>query len=111
MNNTDKLIKKLEKEYENFISKIKDTGVDTAINNSYEIVIKQAIIDYISCEEIDNNELQALLKKDNLLNELYNEWMRTDCNIYTTVGEVVEERIEEIANEYAEKKKDKGRER
>ena len=105
------LINKLEKEYENFISEIKDKDVDTVINNSYEIVIKQAIIDYISCEKTDNNELQALLKTDNLLNELYNEWMRRDCNIYTTVGEVVNERFEEIVNEYAENKKDKGRER
>lgn len=111
MNNTDKLIKKLEKEYEKFIYKIKETGVDNVINNAYEIVIKQAIIDYISCEEIDNTEVQALLKKDNLLNELYNEWMDTDCNIYRTVGEVVQERIEEIANVYVEKEKDKGRER
>ena len=28
MNNTEKLIKKLEKEYEKFISKIKYTGID-----------------------------------------------------------------------------------
>lgn len=111
MNNTEKLIKKLEKEYEKFISKIKYTGIDNVINNAYEIVIKQAIIDSISCEEIDNTEVQALLKKDNLLNELYNEWMDSDCNIYRTVGEVVEEKIDEIAVECLKSKKAKGRER
>ena len=107
------LIQKLEKEMKDFKSKIKEKGVDFAINMAYELTSKQEIIDYIQHDiYMSIVEMKALISRENLLDELYSEWLETDGNMREHIGYSVDNSLDLIRNDYMENiKKNKNYER
>ena len=65
-----KLIEKLIKEIEDFKEKLKQKSSDEIIENSYQLVVKDTIIDEMKDKNLDYYELKALLKQKDLLTEL-----------------------------------------
>lgn len=108
----EKLNKKLEQEMKEFRDKLKENGVDYAIDKAYDLVVKQEIIDTFADRDLDKNEIKALLKNKNVLDEIYYNWLDFDGNLREQLEYCVDDSISKITNSYIEKiKKNKAKER
>ena len=104
VNNTSKLkddlMKKLENEYSEYKEQFMSLSPKEAVDNAYELVVKQEILDSFNYDmSYDKEKLQALLKQDNLLSQAYDEWLSTDGNLREalqySVDNVVEMAVED----------------
>ena len=101
----DRLYEKLENEMKKFKANIKENGVDYAIDKSYELTTKQEIIDSIQFDrELSKTEIKALLSRENVLDELYDDWLSFDGNMREHINYSVDKSLNIITDEY---KKDK----
>lgn len=105
----DKLIEKLEKEYKDFVEDLKKKTPEEIIDKSYELVVKNETIAEIKDMGLEKNEIKALLKEDNLLTEIYDDWINSDGRlgelIYDTMADTIDIIIENF--ERIEKQKNK----
>lgn len=101
----DKLYKKLEDELKEFKAEMKEKGVDYAIDRAYELTTKQEIIDSIQFDySLSKTEIKALLSRENVLDELYDDWLSFDGNMREHINYSVDKSLNLITDEY---KKDK----
>ena len=101
----DKLYQKLENELKDFKTKMKENGVDYAIDRAYELTTTQEIIDSIEFDhDLSNTQINALLSRENILDELYDDWLSFDGNMRENINYSVDESLNLITDEY---KKDK----
>ena len=91
MNNMEKLNKKLEKEYTEFLKEMRNKPKDDIIKGAYEITVKEELKDTIGYMNLHPTEIQALLNEDNVLTEFYHDWLDEDSSL----GEVLENSIGE----------------
>lgn len=102
----EKLIKKLEKEMEQFKDKIRLEGVEYAIDRAYELTVKQEIIDVLTFDKKPSNvECKFLMSRENLLEELYDGWITSDGNLRADLEYSVDETIEKISKDYKKENK------
>ena len=84
---------------------MKEKGVDYAIDRAYELTTKQEIIDSIQFDHsLSKTEIKALLSRDNVLDELYSDWLSFDGNMREHINFSVDESIRTITKEYKETK-------
>ncbi len=109
----DKLLDKLDNEMKKYKEFVKENGVDYAIDRAYEITAKQEIIDSLEYDiTLSNAEIKALLSRENLLEELYNDWISFDGNMREDIGYSIEKSVRIISEDYKkEHKKEKSQER
>ena len=101
----EKLYQKLENELKDFKTKMKENGVDYAIDRAYELTTKQEIIDSIEFDhDLSKTQIKALLSRENILDELYDDWLSFDGNMRENINYSVNESLNLITDEY---KKDK----
>ena len=101
----EKLYQKLENELKDFKIKMKENGVDYAIDRAYELTTKQEIIDSIEFDhDLSKTQIKALLSRENILDELYDDWLSFDGNMRENINYSVDESLNLITDEY---KKDK----
>ena len=101
----DKLYQKLENELKDFKTKMKENGVDYAIDRAYELTTKQEIIDSIEFDhDLSKTQIKALLSRENILDELYDDWLSFDGNMRENINYSVDASLNLITDEY---KKDK----
>ena len=101
----EKLYQKLENELKDFKTKMKENGVDYAIDRAYELTTKQEIIDSIQFDHsLSKTEIKALLSRENILDELYDDWLSFDGNMRENINYSVDASLNLITDEY---KKDK----
>lgn len=106
----EKLSEKLNNEFKNFIDNLKLCTPEVIIERAYEKVSKEEMIYKIKDKHYTVADLKALLKVDEILQECYDEWLKSDFNFNEVLEYAVDERIDSIIDEYKEKNK-KGRER
>lgn len=106
-----KLYEKMQKEYNDFIEEMKNNEPQFIVNNAYQIVIKEELVAmfYPESEQYDIDEIKALNKTKNPLEELYQGWMDSDAGLHSVLEDNVSDTIEEIQKEQREKKKDRER--
>jgi len=86
---------KLEKELEDFKSKLKTKSPDEIIKSSYELVAKEDILTVFSLDGNFNlSQYQTLLKTKNPLNYLYQEWLDFDSLEINYIQECISFAIE-----------------
>ena len=101
----EKLYQKLENELKDFKTKMKENGVDYAIDRAYELTTKQEIIDSIEFDhDLSKTQIKALLSRENILDELYDDWLSFDGNMRENINYSVDASLNLITDEY---KKDK----
>lgn len=112
-NNTlkEKLIEKLNAEYAMLGEELRASGVDNFMERGYEYFTKQEIIDYLQYSEISEDSIKALLKSNDLLEQIYDEWLKTDGNFYEVLDVPINNVMDSIEFDYKEKLKSKDRER
>lgn len=97
----DKLYEKLENELKQFKEKMKENGVDYAIDRAYELTTKQEIIDSIQFDHVlSKTQIKALLSKENVLDELYDDWLSFDGNMREHINYSVDKSLNIIENNY-----------
>ena len=101
----EKLYKKLEIELKYFKDKIKEKGIDYVIDRAYELTAKQEIIDSIMYDhQLSKTEIKALLSRDNVLDEMYDDCLSFDGNMREHINYSVDKSLGIITENY---KKDK----
>ena len=96
----EKLNNKIDKELEDLKEELMNSKPQVIIERAYELTIKEEMTYKIKDKDYSVNELKALLKNKNILNECYEEWLESDENINEMLEDVVVDRIEEIVNDY-----------
>jgi hypothetical protein len=76
----EKLYEKVQTEYENFISELRQKPPDEIIRSAYEKVFKEEFLNIISNRELSENQAEVLLNLEYPLQEIYQEWLSTDGN-------------------------------
>lgn len=105
MQEKDKLLEKLEQELKDYKTYVREQGVDFAIDKAYELTVKQEVIDCLMYDnELSKEQIKALLKFDNVLDDCYDEWLKTDGNLREHLNFSVDKSVNHITDDY---KKDK----
>ena len=105
MQENDELLKKLEQELKEYKAYVKERGVDYAIDRAYELTLKQEIIDCIVYDnEVSKEQRKALLKCDNVLDNCYDEWLKSDGNLREHLNYSVDKSVENITDDYRKEK-------
>ena len=106
-----KFEQKIDNEYKEFIENLKQCTPEVIIDRAYEKVSKQEMIYKIKDRDYSNSELRALLKTDGILQECYDEWLKSDGNFTDVLEYAVEERIDLIIEDFERQKHKKDKER
>ena len=106
---TDKLYAKVENELEKFKNEIKKGMPDEIIENSYQLVAMEGIIEELKERTFDENELKALLKEDNLLSEFYEDWRNSDGKLCEAVQSTMEDTIDIVVEHYEKSRQEKSK--
>lgn len=104
------LMKKIDQELFNYKQNlIKTYTPEQIIEQAYKINIKQQIRDIIDGIIFSKEQVQILLKTDNLIDNLYDRYEKSDGNIWTYLEDNVSEKLGDIVKEYNKKIKEKVR--
>lgn len=90
----EKLANKVTAEWKAFLEDMKKESPAVLIESAYEISTKDNIQTYITEENLNLTEKQinALLARDNILDELYDDWNHNEfLNSYSDVGTLLED--------------------
>ena len=96
---SEQLKKRVNAELEAYIAEIKSRPFDEIIEAAYRVTVCKQIGEYITNEEPDLTEAQlsALLSMDNVLDEIYLEWVKNDsAESYDDVLMVMQDRADRI---------------
>ena len=101
----EKLFKKLEQEMDNYKDYIKERGVEFAIDRAYELTSKQEIIDALRYDNsLSKVQIKALLSSDNVLDELYDDWLSFDVNMREHINYSLDKSLNTITENYLKNK-------
>ena len=101
----EKLFKKIEQEMKDYKEYIKERGVEFAIDRAYELTSKQEIIDSLKYDNsLSKKQLKALLSRDNLLDELYDDWLSFDGNMREHINYSLDKSLNTITENYLKNK-------
>lgn len=96
---SEQLKKRVNAELEAYITEMKSRPFDEIIEAAYRVTVCKQIGEYITNEEPDLTEAQlsALLSMDNVLDEIYLEWVKNDFSeSYDDVLMVMQDRADRI---------------
>lgn len=106
----NKLIKKINNEYDIFIKELKQKEPEEIIDRAYEHVCKQEMVYIYENKDFSEQEYKALLKCPNILADCYDEWLKTDANFNELLEYAVDNSTEHIVNDFKRELKHKSRE-
>ncbi len=95
----EQLAKRVNTELEAYISEMKSRSFDEIIEAAYRVTTCKKINDYVSNENLDltDEQLSAFLSMDNILDEIYLEWVKNDsAESYDDVLMVMQDRADRI---------------
>lgn len=87
------LSKKLDKEYDDLYNELKMQNAEDVLNSAYEYTVKGELKDELSYLDLDSKELIMLIQQDNLLEELYHDWLDTDVPLGDVLVDSIEDSI------------------
>ncbi len=93
---------KLNKELKDFKEELTKLKVEDVINKSYEITIKEEIVDLFGGQpKYDLHTLKALLQKDNALHYLYDDWYNEkNHGISELIEDNMYDTLEDLTSQY-----------
>lgn len=104
------LMKKIDQELFNYKQNlIRNYTPEQIIEQAYKINIKQQIRDIIDGIIFSKEQVQILLKTDNIVENLYERYEKSDGNIWSYLEDNVSEKLGDIVKEYNKKNKEKVR--
>ena len=103
MNN--KLYRKLETEYTNFIENLKTLSPDEIISKSYEKVFKEDILLCFDERELSFKEAKALFSLEKPLDSMYHDWLEVDTSYMDELRDSTHDSIKKAVEFMNEKSK------
>lgn len=95
-----KLEKKMDNEYEDLVTELKQSTPEKILDRAYELVVKDEIRGQIKNMNLDESELKALIKEPDLLSECYEDWKSADSQLGEIVSYTIIDTIEIIEENY-----------
>lgn len=96
---------KIDNEYKEFIEELKQCSPQVILERAYEKVSKEEMVYKIKDKDYTVSDLKALLKTEEILQECYDEWLKSDGNFNEVLEYAVDERIDLIIDDYEERNK------
>lgn len=106
----EKFDEKIDTEFKEFIEDLEQCSPKTIIDRAYEKVCKEEMIYKLKDKDYSISELKTLLKTDEILQECYDEWLKSDGNFSEMLEYAVDNRIDLILEESTEQKKQRNKE-
>lgn len=95
-----RLNKKLNNEYEIFITDLKNNTPEEIIDRSYEKVCKDEIVFTIQDKKLTEIEYKSLLSCKNILDQCYMDWLKSDGNFIEILSNSIDETKEKLLSQY-----------
>ena len=103
MNYDEELQEKLEQEIKNLEQELLQLEPKIILDRAYEYVSKVHIKDEILGRNyLDNEEINAIMKTDNVLQSCYDSWQDEDSSLCEMYETSIDEALEDIVKEYKE---------
>jgi|GEM_PF-3086980 len=97
MTKQTKLYEKLQLEYQDFLTELREKPPEQIIEAAYEITAKQCILELFDSQEyISAEQANEMLANDYSLNKLYDVWMMSDGHIGEAIINCIDDYILEI---------------
>ena len=90
------LNEKLQKEYDDFIERLKSLPPEQIIESSYEKVFKEEFMTTVQYKDLSKQEIKVLLKMDYPLDSLYREWLKNDLSYIPLVEDTVDDHTKKV---------------
>lgn len=104
----NELIEKLENELREYINTLRGLSADEIIDNSYKLTCITEIKDYLIYDkELSKFELKMLLKRENILEECYNDLFHYEENLREALEFSVDDTIDFLRDREVEKQRNK----
>jgi hypothetical protein len=97
------LLDRIYGEYQAYKAKILSLSNAEIFSKCYEIDIMTNLYDILSAmtEKLDDDTIRKLLERRNILEELYERWLKRDDNVYAEIGACVSEEVDNLIAESA----------
>ncbi len=99
-----KLQNKLNEEFKNYKNQLLKETKENIFEQSYQTNIKEEIKDFIFeiSTQLSINDLESLYNTKDILNILYNDWLKYDSPFSTYLENCIFESVENIKKKYLE---------
>lgn len=101
---------KVNKELKKFKENLLQYNPKIIIDKAYELVSKEEMVYKITDRYYTTSELKYLLKTEGILDECYDEWLKSDGNFNEVLEYAVDNRIKLILDDFEDRNKQKIRE-
>lgn len=102
-----KILEKVTKEYNKFVEDLLKERPEVIIERAYEKVCKQEMIYVFEKQNLSVKESKALLKRPNILDECYDDWLSSGGQFYELLETPIDDSIKHIVEDYERKSKNK----
>lgn len=92
----EKLMAKIQREWKEHIAELMQLQPAEIIERAYENTWKEEIMIILKNKEFADDEIEAMLKCENLLDELYKSWLHTDGEYLEVLKCAIERRIKKL---------------
>ena len=87
-----RLYDKMSREYSGFIDRVKLLPPEQILDRAFEKVSKEDILCSLEGEGMEYDQAKALCRLEHPLEELYQQWLKTDSSYMESLRETMEER-------------------
>ena len=101
----DIIVDRARKEYADYKKGLLELTKELIIEKSYETAVKQEFIDELEFSDLYIDEKKALMNRDHLLDELYNDWLDYDCGLYEALEDSFNSTVTYFTRRYKEDQK------
>lgn len=102
--NIDKaLIDKLNREYEMFLLELMEKNKTEIIDSAYEITVKKELKDELENMNLHRAEKEMLYMQDDVLNELYFDWLNYDSALGESLRDCLEDSVSILTKHIGER--------
>ena len=99
------LYEKVQHEFDIYIEKMKNSTPEEVLHNSYKLgICEDFLIIFEIDERLNEKQIKALLKVDNLLSKCYEHWRENDCTHVGSIETAIKEFAEDLAKQHEPEK-------
>ena len=103
---SNKVYKKLEHEFDMFKESCLSKTKEEILKSAYEIAVKEEIVGSFNSNIYEEEQYLALLENDNMLENIYQDWMNAESGIHIPIEESIEFYLNEIEEKYTKLESD-----
>lgn len=103
---SNKVYKRLEHEFDMFKESCLSKTKEEILKSAYEIAVKEEIVGSFNSNIYEEEQYLALLENDNMLENIYQDWMNAESGIHIPIEESIEFYLNEIEEKYTKLESD-----